>query len=564
MKFSARAVMLVAFFASLCIAWCGAGVANASPLLAPPPASEALSQAPAPDGTIRSIAQKEVKQSVRASSREELQFGTGVLVGSTPEVGTMNVLRPVNPDGTVVAYAPATDSLSPWDAPSRKLDKGTLSAVDLERINTLLADGKTVLLVDAYGGKSPQYAGVLNGVRIANGIEAYRRLYPEAPAWCYGFSGGGIDCARVAGYRHSRDINLVVDSGPTDLTGFLANPAVQNGLGYDAGAGVITSLPATDQLVIFGAMRPSGVVVYKTLRLASDILPVPQLTTGVMTFGGVFLPLPYYALLKPESLSDPEVQRVLHELSPQVRAGGYDATIVERCNASDAFVPCDVHARPFAAEAGAPVITNHGQAAPGHAMMDTEQLLAIINGGVPSSDTSTYNAPLSPVDKLTNAAVIGGMWAIGQYGQWLTEQAPPALDELDRRVVQADQAIDQATAQAVPVIDSVDNGVAQAQAEAAAVATGVATAAQQGQQLLNTVATPQSEATTTNSETVTAAAEEWLPPQVASAVNDAVQSAPVQHALNTAPVTLPQLPTREQVASLVPHGINIPGVSPGA
>lgn len=122
MKFSARAVMLVAFFASLCIAWCGAGVANASPLLAPPPASEALSQAPAPDGTIRSIAQKEVKQSVRASSREELQFGTGVLVGSTPEVGTMNVLRPVNPDGTVVAYAPATDSLSPWDAPSRKLD----------------------------------------------------------------------------------------------------------------------------------------------------------------------------------------------------------------------------------------------------------------------------------------------------------------------------------------------------------------------------------------------------------------------------------------------------------
>lgn len=526
-----RTFRIVACIVAILVVCGFAGVAHASPLLAPPPASQSLSEAPALDGTIHSVTHKKVKQNLQAMSREEVQFGTGVDVGGEPEVGTMNVLTPANPDGTVVAYAPATDSLSPWDAPSIKINGGTLGKSDIERINALLAAGKTVVLVDAYGPAGlrayglagPQYAGVMNGVRIANGIEAYRRSHPDAPAWCYGFSGGGIDCARVAEYQYARGIGLVIDSGPTDLPGFLAKSAVQNGLGFDAAAGVVTSLPADDQTVLFQAMRPSAIVGYKALRFASDILPVPQLTTGIMALGGVLVPLPYTVAFREGALDDPAIQRVLARLSPSVRAGGYDGIIVERCNASDAFVPCDTHARPFADQAGAVVITNHGQAAPGHAMMDVEQLIALVDGNVPTADLDTYNKAMSPIAKVQDFAVSRAMDGISLYGEWLNEQAPPVLDQLDNAVVSADQALDQV-------------------AEAPQVAAdAVQTATSQGQQLLADVTTPQREASTQNSETLVGISRDVLSTQDAGKVESFINTTPgLKQVLNNAPVTIPR------------------------
>lgn len=531
---------VVAALAAIVLVIVSSGTAQASPLLAPPSASMTLSEAPTPGGTVHSTIPKEVKQDLHAATRDEVKFDTGVLRGSELEVGTMNVLAPANPDGTVVAYAPATDSLSPWDTPSYKLDKGSLSDTDIAYINALLDDGKTVLIVNAYGDKNPQYAGTMNGVRIAGGIEAYRQTNPGAPAWCYGFSGGGIDCARIAEYQYAQNIGLVIDSGPTDLLGFLANPRVQNGLGYDAGVGVITSLSAADQQIMFAGMRPSAIVGYKLLRTASDVLPVGQLTTGVMTIGGALLPLPYAVAFRPGALDNPELQRVLRELSPGVRAGGYDATIVERCNSADVFVLCDVHARPFAQQAGAIVITNHGQTAPGHAMMSTEQLLALVNGDIPAADMDTHNEPMSATDKVLDKVLTGAMWGISLYGEWLTEQAPAVLDELDRVVVDADQALDQVITAPAVVTEAVETTV------------------DQGQQLLEEVATPQSEATTVNSETVTQAANDWLAPHESDAVSEFVNSAPVKGVLDNAPVTLPVLPAPGSQVNIGGFNVTVP------
>lgn len=540
---------LLGIILALALGWSSSGVVHASPLLSPPPTQQSLSEATELDGSVHSNTQKEVPRDLHAQSRKEVRFGTGVLISGTPEVGVMNVLTPAQPDDSVVAYAPATDSLSPWDAPSRKLDNESLSATDISYINALLDDGKTVLIVDAYGPKSPQYAGTLNGVRIANGIEAYRTLQAlPVRATCYGFSGGGIDCARVAEYRHARDIDLIIDSGPTDLVGFLASSQVQNGLGFAAAAGVVTSLSAADQQRLFAGMRPSAVVGYKFLRAVSDVVPVGQLTTGVMTLGGVLFPLPYTAAFRSDALDDPELQRVLAELSPSVRAGGYDATIVERCNSADAFVPCEVHAQTFAAQSGAVVITNHGQTAPGHAMMSPAQLLALINGGVPTTDVKTYAPEMTFADRLTNTAVLGGMWAISEYGDWLTEQAPPVLDQLDAAIVQVDRAIDRTTS-------SLDQAAAE-----------VATVVAQGHQLLETVTTPQVDASTKNSETLAGAVDDYQIPYGAE-IGEFITSPQVSGALDSAPLTVPHIPApgeQVRVGNLDMTMPSIPGLTPVA
>lgn len=532
MKILSRAAVTVIVTATILMTWLGSGMAQASPLLDPPSATKVLSEASTPDGSIHGIPMIKPKgQITNALVREEVKYGTGVGDG---EVGTMNVFTPIVSNGGVVTYIPPTDSLYSGDAPSRQIDSEKLSDSDVARINAMIAQGYTVIVPDAYGDHNPQYAGKMNGVRIANAVLAYQqlpgRVAPTSVA-CYGFSGGGIDCARVAQYRWSNGLfdQVIVDSGPTDLAGFLVNPAVQNGLGWAAAAGLYGSVSSTEYEVLHANLRPSAIVGVQLLRAASNLIPIPKLVVGIMTVSGLVLPLPLEAAFKPGSLEKPEVRALLGAISPGVPDAPFDGTMVFRYNESDTFVPPGVHSLPLAEQyrlMGTPttVITNHGQVAPGHAMMSTDQLLALLAGDIPSGNVDTYSADMGTTDKVLNTVLTGAMWGISVYGSWLTEQAPAVLDELDRVVVDADRALDQVIA---------------APADTAEVVT---TAIGQGQQLLEQVTTPQSEAPTLNSETAIQAADEWLVPHDAQAVEDFVSSAPIKEVVDSLPVTLPPLP----------------------
>lgn len=96
----------VATLAVFLVVLVGSGSATASPLLAPPPATQTLSEASELDGQlVAPIKTKEVHEDIHAATREELTYGTGVLRGSEPEAGTATVFTPVLPDGEVVVYA---------------------------------------------------------------------------------------------------------------------------------------------------------------------------------------------------------------------------------------------------------------------------------------------------------------------------------------------------------------------------------------------------------------------------------------------------------------------------
>lgn len=512
------------------------GTASASPLLAPPPASSSLSEAPEIDGHIYSVQEKDVGKVSGAIKREEMKYGTGVLRGGSSEIGTASIFTPDNASGNVLVYQQPTNSLSQLDAPS---DLDNVSDADLERINAALKAGDTVILVNAYGDYNPQYAGQLNGVRIVNAVQAYRYLDPaRAPperVACYGFSGGGIDCARVLEYRHANGVidTVIVDSGPTDLPGFLANPGAQNGLGWTAAAGLEESMTAEQRAVLYPNLRPSAIVGVKLLRAASNLIPVPTLVVGLMTVSGVLFPLPLEAAFIPGALEKPEVRALLGDISPGAPEGTFDGKVVFRYNETDQFVPPGVHSRPLAAllrEDGTDVVevTNHGQTAPGHAMMEVDELLAYLNGDIPTESVDTYNKPASVIDKVGNVIVLGAMYGISQYGIWLNEQAPAVLDELDRGIVELDRAIDRLPPPPAPLLDVPPASAGNGQLPLGA-----------GE---STFVPTHPEPTQSNSEVVTQTAEEWLVPHQAEVVDMFVNSAPVKEALDNAPVVLPELP----------------------
>lgn len=393
-----------------------------------------------------------------------------------------------------------------------------------------------MIIVDAYGDKSPQYAGVLNGVRIVNAVAAYKSDPARAPpsrVTCIGFSGGGIDCARVAEYAPANGLvdHIIVDSGPTDLPLFLMErTAVKRGLGYNAAGGVWRSLSAPQLDVLHRNLRPSAIVGVKLLDCVANVIPSSSLVTGFMTIvGGVVFPLSLDQAFLPGALEKPDVQAVLRDLNPDVPAERYEGQMTFRFNSADDFVPGS-HVYPLAeryraAGTRTTVIINEGATAPGHMMMPVEQLLELVNGTVPSGDVTTQSPEMDFTDKVTHVALSAALVGVDFYAAWLNEQAPPVLDELDRVVVDADQALDQVATASAAVTESAEQ------------------VAGQGQQVVRDFVTPQSEASSRNSETVANTARNWLPPQDARNVENFMNSTPlVKEVLDSAPVTLPAIP----------------------
>lgn len=452
LKFTGKIAVAVLAASGLTI---GAGQAHGSPLLDPPPSAEVLSEAPDIDGAVHAGTTKGTGQITEAAAREEFRYGTGVRRGSDPEVGTMNVFTPADPSGRVLTYIPPTDSLYAGDAPSRQLDRRSLSEGDVERINAALADGVTVIVPDAYGDRSPQYAGEMNGVRIVNAVEAYRNAPDHAPVTevtCYGFSGGGIDCARVAEYRHAdgRVDLVIVDSGPTDLGGFLAEPGAQNGLGWSAFVGVERSMTADQRSVLYDNLRPSAVVFTKAVSALGDAVPVPGLVSTVMTYGGVLFPLPLGAAGKSGAIDNPEVHELMTDISPGTPDQPYSGTVVFRYNDTDVYVPPQVHSAPLAQRyrdqgSDVVVVTNHGAMTPGHEMMGSDELVGYLNGDIPADGARTDSEPLTAEQRQEDGVMTALYDGIAAHGENLTRLSGPILDDLDRVVVAVDEGIDRLT-----------------------------------------------------------------------------------------------------------------------
>ena len=443
-------IVSAALASAACLAT--AGVATASPLLDPPRASTALSESPEIDGAVHSTTTKPVGRISEAATREELRYGTGVSRGGVAEVGTMTVFTPDNPDGRVLTYIPATDSLYAGDAPSKRFDSGEMSDKEADQLNAALADGVTVIVPDAYGDLHPQYAGQWNGVRITNAVEAYRNDPSRAPiteVTCYGFSGGGIDCARVGEYRHSqgRFDTVVVDSGPTDLARFLEKPGVQNGLGWSALVGAERSMTVEQRTLAYAKLRPSAIVFIKGMSLLGDAVPVPGLVAGVATYAGVLLPLPLEVAGQPGMRDDPEVIALLEGVSPTTPETPFAGRMVFRYNDRDRWVPPSVHMTPLAdryRDQGTDVVevTNDGQMAPGHEPLQPDELVGYLNADVPVDGTRTHSAPLTPVEQAVDDVLTGAIDGVAAYGQVLTEHAPPVLDAIDQVLVTVDSELD--------------------------------------------------------------------------------------------------------------------------
>lgn len=444
--------MSIAMLAAAAGLTLGAGPVLASPLLDAPPVTESLSEAPDVDGRVHSTTVKDVGQITGAATREEIRYGTGVRRGGQAEVGTMNVFTPADPSGRVLTYIPPTDSLYAGDAPSQQLERGSLSDGDVELINAALAQGYTVIVPDAYGDEHPQYAGEMNGVRIVNAVEAYRNGPDRAPiteVTCYGFSGGGIDCARVPEYRHADGVfdTVIIDSGPTDLGGFLAEPGAQNGLGWSAFVGVERSMTTEQREVLYENLRPSAIVFTKAVSALGDAVPVPGLVATTMTYGGVLFPLPLETAVKPGAADKPEVQELLTGISPTTPDQPYSGTVVLRYSETDAYVPPRVHAYPLAdryRDQGTEVVvvTHDGEVTPGHAPMESDELVAYLDGDLPADGSRTQREPLTAEEQQSDQLFATLFDGIAAHGETLTRLAPPVLDELDRMLVGVDGAID--------------------------------------------------------------------------------------------------------------------------
>lgn len=473
-----RVFALFTLVAALVGALLGGGRAVASPLLDTwvdiPGMSSSYEEAPAPDGTVYKSTVKAVPDGIEAVERRELKYGTGVLRNGVPEVGTTTVYTPGHSSGEIATYAPPTDTLDPLSDPS----KTELSDSDKKMVNSLLRAGKTVIITDAYGNYGVrQYAGHLNGVRIWNAIIAYDNDNPDfnlndpdcvpsdeevdatPPVDAYGFSGGGIDVANLLEYRWARIRTGVIDSGPTDLAGFLRDPGAKNGLGLVAAKGAFESMAPSKQAVIWPQVRPTFQVGMKALGIASMAIPIPGLVTGLVTVGGALLPFTLESILLPGAMEDPQVREAINSISPTVGPAGRHGTVVFRYNKTDQFVPGSMHVGPLsdlyrAQGDNVRVITNHGQASPGHATMTSAQLTALLTGSVPTSDIDTFNAPLEGMDKLTSLIIGGALTGIAEWGKVLNREAPAVLDETDRLITDLDQNIDEFVPPTIPSVSA--------------------------------------------------------------------------------------------------------------
>lgn len=418
-------------------------------------------------GTLLRSTEVPTPANVKVPSRTyvlEFEDGTGQI---TKEV----MIVPIAPyEGVRPIYTNVvpTDSLDPEKAPSRQLFKPE-AGIDMSITNEWLEGGGSVLIPDSYGDQNPEYAGVNNGVRIRNGMLASQQFVgTDAPIVCGGFSGGGLDCGRVA---EDKSVNVPNYSG-TIISGAPANmlSVVTDALGHEqsglistaAMPGVYRSLPADDKAVLDSKIRPSAKMLFNILNLGGE-------GSSNATYLGL-IGLRADWLFTPGSFDDPEVQSVI------ARSGlgntAPDAPVLVAGNQGDPWMIWNRNGEALAERyngdgADVSVLATDQQGWPGHKDIDASSQIAWLNGRLPEGskliETDVKADPANPVSVALAPVQTVVMNAVGSAVEAVVPQISAALDNVVPQALDTvDAAISTPAPQVsnAPVVDDVVDNVA--------------------------------------------------------------------------------------------------------
>jgi len=405
-------------------------------------------------GTLISSVEIPTPATVKVSARTYLltyEDGTGqtnqqILIVPTREY---DGVRPI------YDHAVPTDSLDPAKAPTKEIFAPN-SSVDMSTPNAWLEGGGQVLITDTYGKENPEYAGLNNGVRMKNGMLAAQEFVGgNAPIVCGGFSGGGLDCGRVAeddsvyvpNYR-----GTVIAGSPANMTNVIqdAGGNVQSGLiSAAAMPGVLRSLPDEQKEMLDPKIRPG-------VKLAFQVLDLGGAGSSNSTLLGLIGIRPEW-LMTEGSYDDPEVQEIFADAGLGQRTPSAPVAVVGNLN--DPWMRWDRNGAWLAdkyGQAGADVtqITTQSNTWPAHSTIDNTRQLQWMNEQLPEGskltntvDEQELEAPtplqvaLAPVQSVVmNAAGDAINSIVPQISEAVDSIATDVLNQADATIVTPPQA----------------------------------------------------------------------------------------------------------------------------
>jgi hypothetical protein len=444
------------------------GVANAEPgNWADVPGYTGAVSSGQPAGTLISSTEVSTPANVKVPSRTyvlEFEDGTGQITKEVMivPIASYEGVRPI------YTHVVATDSLDPAKAPSKQLFKSD-AGIDMSMTNEWLEGGGSVLIPDSYGDQNPEYAGVNNGIRIRNGMLASQQFVgTNAPIVCGGFSGGGLDCGRVA---ENKSVNVPNYSG-TIISGAPANmlSVVTDALGREqsglistaAMPGVYRSLSDDEKAALDPKIRPSAKVMF-------DILNLGGAGSNYATYLGL-VGIRADWLFTPGSFNDPEVQSVI------ARSGlgnsTPDAPVLVAGNQGDPWMIWNNNGKVLAERyagngANVSVLATDQQGWPGHKDIGAAQQIAWLNGQLPQGskliETNVDSAPVNPVLVALAPIQVAVTNAVGSAVATVVPQISAALDTVVPQVLDVVDVVVSAPKPQVPstlVVDEPVNNVA--------------------------------------------------------------------------------------------------------
>lgn len=393
-----------------------------------------------PAGTLLSSTEVPTPATVKVPSRTyvlEYEDGTGQITKESlivPE-SSYDGVRPI------YTYVAPTDSLDPAMAPSKKFF-GDGSGIDMSMPNEWLEGGGSVLIPDSYGDENPEYAGVNNGVRVKNGmLAAQQHVGEEAPIVCGGFSGGGLDCGRVA---EDKTVNVPNYRG-TIISGAPANmhSVVRDAMGHEqsglisvaAMPGVYRSLSDEEKAALDPMIRPSAKHAFETMDFGGA-------NSQYATYLGL-VGIKADWIFQPGALDDPAVQAIFDKAS----LGNFipDAPVLVAGNQSDPWMVWARNGALLAEQytsggADVDVIVSNLPGWPGHQDISVADQLSWFNQQLPEGSKLT-ETEVEP-EESTNPPGMSLAPIIGAVGPAIENLVPQISEQLDKFVPDTLDALD--------------------------------------------------------------------------------------------------------------------------
>lgn len=432
----------------------GAGVANAAPGdWANAPGYVAPHSSGQPAGTLVNSEEVPTPEGVNVPSKAYVltyEDGTGqktkevLIVPESDYDGVRPVLTNVAP----------TDSLDPAMAPSRQLFKEK-NGMDMSVTNKWLEGGGSVLIPDSYGDQNPTYAGMGNGVRIKNGMLAAQSFTGQNnPMSCAGFSGGGLDCGRVA-EDTSVDVpnysGTVISGSPANMQNVLSDAMGHEQSGLISAAampGVYRSMSAEDKAILDPKIRPSVKLLFNALNLGGEG------SSNATYLGLVGLRADW--LFTPGSFDDPQVQSIIAKSS--LGKSMPNRPVMVGGNQTDPWMIWSQNGEGLADQyrnngVDVTTVTTNQPGWPGHKDIGATTQVEWLNQQLPEGSKLTQVTPDKPVSPLSQAVgqiVAPIMDAVGSTVETVVPQISEALDDaVSNTLDQVDTALSASVAPSV-------------------------------------------------------------------------------------------------------------------